>query len=53
MEFGFTPSLAGKPLILRIMQVKPRFHFGFTLPADVISLFLGVQKMPDCGVIRP
>ena len=29
------------------MQVKPQFHFGFTLPADVISLFLGVQKMPD------
>ena len=35
-----------------MMQVKPRFHFGFTLPADVISLFPSMQKMPDCRVIR-
>ena len=47
MEFGFTPSLALKPLAFRIMQVKPRFHFGFTLPTDVISLFLGMQKIPN------
>ncbi len=53
MGIDFTPSLFWKPLVFNIMQVKPRLHFGFTLPADVISLFLGMQKMPDCGVIRP
>ena len=47
MEIGFTPSLAWKPLAFRILQVKPRFHFGFTFPTDVISLFLGMQKIPN------
>ena len=52
MEIGFTPSLALKALVFRNMQVKPRLHFGFTLPANVISLFLGMQKIPNCRVIR-
>ena len=47
MEIGFTPSPAWKPLAFRIIQMKPRFHFGFTLPTDAISLFLGMQKIPN------
>jgi len=46
MRISFTPSLAWKPLVFRVIQVKPQFHFSFTLPADVISLFLSMQKMP-------
>ena len=47
MRISFTPSLAWKPLVFRVIKVKPQFHFSFTLPAAVISLFLSMQKMPD------
>ena len=47
VKTSFTLSLACKPLVFSLMRVKPRFHFGFTLPTDVISLFLGMQKIPN------